>query len=180
MGTEWFHAPAVSSPLWLTLDGHPTIYRAREVTLTAARPAQVLRLRVLVDGVPLWEERGDGVVISLPIPGGYAQRVSGIWTDPQARALIVAPICCHSLSVRPVVLSTARSVQVIQLDHGRAKAQVLLDGERRLPLPPGGRLTVAVDKSAARPGDRYALSRPVGWEEGERRFVPHSHKKTAP
>ena len=60
---------------------------------------------------------------------------------PTMEAIIVTPICPHSLTVRPIVLSESCRLELGLVNQSHI-AQVNIDGRNRLSLKPGDRVCV--------------------------------------
>lgn len=93
---------------------------------------------------------GDGVIISTPTGStGYNLSAGGPVVAPQVQAIIITPICPHSLNNRSMVIDASDRVE---LTIGRTKnefadeAVVSLDGRLGLLLQTGDR--IAVEKAA--------------------------------
>lgn len=76
---------------------------------------------------------GDGVLVSTPTGStGYNLSAGGPIVTPEARLLVVTPVCSHSLASRSIVVSEKDSI-VLELDNGVKKltesALVTIDGQ---------------------------------------------------
>ncbi len=87
---------------------------------------------------------------------------------PDVEAIVVTPICPHSLAVRPLVLPASRTVCVGSLDEG-ADHQLTVDGQVVHRLAPGERVVIAREErplSLVRlPGQTFftTLRRKLNW-----------------
>ena len=84
----------------------PPVLALNEVCLTRALSSQMIEIEVLVSGVFIANYRCDGVLVATPT-GSTAYNLSsgGPLLKPELGALIITPICPHSLSHRPLVIS---------------------------------------------------------------------------
>jgi len=84
---------------------------------------------------------GDGIMISTPTGStAYALSVGGPVVMPGVDAFLVAPICSHSLTQRPLVLSAQSSISVrlaLRSLQDKPKALVSLDGQLQRDLTLG-------------------------------------------
>ena len=96
-----------------------------------------------IDGRYVNTHAGDGIVIASATGStAYALSCGGPIVDPHLEVLVIAPICPHTLSDRPIVVS-ARSVITIKLiDRPDTRAQVTCDGVSLGELAPGDRLEI--------------------------------------
>jgi len=98
--------------------------------------ARLIDIETRVDGHWIGTYRADGLVVSTPTGStGYNLSAGGPILDPQVDAVILTPICPHTLSVRPLVLRDRSTVEVrLRVeDH----VQLTLDGQVRRTLRPG-------------------------------------------
>ena len=85
----------------------------------------------------------DGLIISTPTGStAYSMSAGGPIIGPEVEAIVVTPICPHSLSVRPIVLPSTVTISVGSLDSG-GNHQVTVDGQVVRRLAPGDRVVVA-------------------------------------
>lgn len=122
-----------------------------EVLVKGARPASLLQPEVFCNGRRLYAFRGDGLLLATPTGStAYNLSAGGPVVDPQAQAMVVTPICAHSLVVRPVVLP-AESRVTIRLDpkeHGEGFLSA--DGNRQLALQAGDEVLCAKSERTLR------------------------------
>jgi len=100
---------------------------------------------------------GDGIIVASATGStAYALSCGGPIIEPHLDALVIAPICAHTLSDRPIVLSSRSVIEVVLLERPDTQANVSCDGMRLGALVPGDRLEVR----AAR--ERVTLLHPPG------------------
>ncbi len=97
---------------------------------------RLILVEVSVDGIYLNTYRCDGVIIATPTGStAYSLSAGGPLMMPTMEAMIVTPICPHSLTVRPVVLSETCQLQLRLIDHAHT-AQINIDGQNCSGLHP--------------------------------------------
>jgi len=100
-----------------------------DVFITAGPPFKMIELKMSVDGQPLAGCVSDGLVISTPT-GSTAYNLScgGPILSPKMEAMVVTPICPHSLSFRPIVINADSKVEVfgVRVNEGTT---VSIDGQ---------------------------------------------------
>lgn len=85
----------------------------------------------------------DGVIVSTPTGStAYSMSAGGPIITPDVEAIVVTPICPHSLAVRPLVLPANRTVCVGSLEP-EAQHQLTVDGQVVHQLAPRERVFVA-------------------------------------
>jgi NAD+ kinase len=113
-----------------------------EVSVEKGRRAQMLELRVDVDGRPLARYGCDGVVCATPTGStAYAFSAGGPVVWPEVEALLLVPISAHALFSKPLVTAPTSTFQVT-VDPYTSFAVLCCDGSRTWDLPPGARVTV--------------------------------------
>jgi NAD+ kinase len=104
-----------------------------EVFVGRSAGTRAVDLAVSVNDEPLARWVCDGLVISTPTGStAYALSAGGPLVSPDLRAMIVVPVCAHSLRARALVLGEGMRVSVTLPDQARADACVVVDGD---PLP---------------------------------------------
>jgi NAD+ kinase len=106
---------------------------------------KMIELTAWVDDEYVTTFSADGLIIATPTGStGYSLSTGGPIVAPTARAITLSPISPHSLTVRPLVLS---SEQVIKLraDSPHKEVQVSCDGQRVFNFPPP--LEIVIKKS---------------------------------
>jgi len=138
---------------------------------------QALHLRLAVLGSDLGHLVADGVVCASAAGStAYSLSAGGPLLAPDLEAMVVTPVCPHTLGNRPLVLSPRDPVTVRVLG-GLDGAVLLLDGQDRRALDTGdeivvslSRLTVRMVQNPDRPFVR-ALQTKLGWQVSHRRSL---------
>lgn len=116
----------------VTVDGRAsgTHHALNEVFIGRSSGGRAVDLAIEVDGEPFARWVCDGVVISTPTGStAYALSAGGPFVAPDLRALIVVPVCPHSLAARPLVLGPSSHVTVTLPYAPRADACVIVDND---------------------------------------------------
>ncbi|HTL12806.1 MAG TPA: NAD(+)/NADH kinase [Bdellovibrionota bacterium] len=91
--------------------------------------ARIIGLQVRADGRQVNDFRADGVIVSTPTGStAYSLAAGGPILEPTISALIITPICAHSLTQRPLVLSDRGEIQ-IRLQDRPGHVILTLDGQ---------------------------------------------------
>lgn len=102
---------------------------------------------------------GDGLVIASATGStAYALSCGGPIVEPQLDVLVVTPICPHTLSDRPVVVSARSEIAVSLVDRPDSRALITCDGRALGELLPGDCLTVVQS------GFKTTLLHPQGYD----------------
>jgi len=111
-GQEKFHSAAIN-----------------DVFITAGPPFKMIEMKISVDGQPLAGCISDGLIISTPTGStAYNLSAGGPILSPKMEAMVITPICPHSLSFRPIVINADSKVEVfgVRVNEGTT---VSIDGQ---------------------------------------------------
>ncbi|MDP2326226.1 MAG: NAD(+)/NADH kinase [Gammaproteobacteria bacterium] len=136
-----------------------------DVVVKRQETGRMVEYQTFIDGGYVNTHLGDGFIVATPTGStAYALSCGGPIVEPGLDALVLTPICPHTLSDRPLVIPGNRVAEVRlhaspsprtqQLDQ----ADVTCDGELLGRLMPGSSVRV----SAAR--ERIRLVHPVGYD----------------
>ena len=122
-------------------------YALNDIVVHTTGAARVTPLTLSVGRAPDVEEVGsfaaDGVIVSTPTGStAYSMSAGGPIIAPDVEAIVVTPICPHSLAVRPLVLSATETIRVGSLD-AEGDHQLTVDGQVVYSLDPGQKVVVA-------------------------------------
>ena len=105
-----------------------------DIFIAAGPPYRMIELKISVNGQPLAGCVSDGLIVSTPT-GSTAYNLSsgGPIIAAGMEAAVITPICPHSLSFRPIVISSGSEIEVFCLTANKGTA-LLVDGQISLPL----------------------------------------------
>lgn len=105
-----------------------------DVFIAAGPPFRMVELKVLVDGQPLAGCVSDGLVISTPTGStAYNLSAGGPILSGKMEAMVIAPLCPHSLNFRPIVISAGSMVEILGVRVNKGTT-VSVDGQISLKL----------------------------------------------
>ena len=114
-----------------------------DVVVTKGVVARIVHLEVRCDGALAMESGGDGVIISTPTGStAYSYSAGGPIVEPEAKNMIITPICAHEFGSRSIVASDKRVIQVNLVRNQRRNAYLSVDGGRAVKLNLGDVVTV--------------------------------------
>ena len=132
--------------------------------------ARMIELETKIDGQFLNRQRSDGLVISTPTGStAYALSGGGPILHPSLHAIVLVPICPHTLSNRPIVVNSLAVIEVVVQGCNTTEAQITCDGQVKFPLTTGDCIQVRKKDLPLRlvhpPGhDHYEVLREkLGW-----------------
>jgi len=105
-------------------------YCLNDVVINKAALARMIQCRIWIDEKEIATLRSDGLIISTPTGStAYSLAAGGPIIQPYIPAIIISPICPHTLSFRPMVISSSSTVKVKLLTSGE-EVYLTLDGQR--------------------------------------------------
>jgi len=146
-----------------------TGFAINEITVHRGCCQHIIDLSIHVDGCFLNTFSADGLIIATP--GGstaYSLSANGPIIAPEINALVLNPICPHTLSNRPLCLQPKESI-AIELIRGAESVDISYDGQPPLPLIQSEPLFIRVSKKQFRlihtPSSNYfaTLRTKLGW-----------------
>lgn len=122
-------------------DGAPQFELGLNDVIVSHSQQRLLRLSLYVDGEWVADYRADGLIVATPTGStAYSLSAGGPVLVPGVDALLVTPICPHSLAQRPLILPGSAQLDLAVADGERHHgAQVTIDGQSSFPLEPGTR-----------------------------------------
>lgn len=118
-----------------------------DVVITKSAMSRIIRLEVAVDGDFATGYRADGLILSTPTGStAYCLSAGGPIVFPTMEAMVLTPICSHTLTNRPIVLPATQVVSVTLLTD--QDVMLTLDGQVGFALKVHD--TVEVRRAAAR------------------------------
>jgi NAD+ kinase len=102
--------------------------------------ARMVELRTSIDGAEVIRFRADGLIVATPTGStAYNLAANGPILMPAMQGLVISPICPHTLTQRPLVVSD-RSKISIEVMESQGELLLSLDGQTSSPLETGDRV----------------------------------------
>jgi NAD+ kinase len=110
--------------------GNSVFYCLNDVVINKGALARMIQCVIWIDDKEIATARADGLIIATPTGStAYSLSAGGPIIQPQIPAFIISPICPHTLSFRPMVVSSS-SVIKIKVLPTEEKTYLTLDGQR--------------------------------------------------
>jgi NAD+ kinase len=104
-----------------------------DAVVSKGATARLIELEVFVDGQFVYSQRSDGLIISTPTGStAYALSSGGPILHPTLEAVVLVPICPHTLSNRPIAVNSESTIEILLLHADDAR--VHFDGQRHFDL----------------------------------------------
>ena len=102
---------------------------------------------------------GDGMIVATPTGStAYALSCGGPIIEPQLDAIVVVPVCPHTLTDRPIVIPSGQPIALRLIDRQDTRAEVTVDGHPLGEIQPGDRLLISAAEQ------RITLIHPPGYD----------------
>jgi len=109
-----------------------------DIVIHATGVSRVLQLRTISEGFTFGEYLADGVIVSTPTGStAYSLAAGGPIVNPiTTSCMVITPLCPHSLSVRPLVVSSEEVFAVEVVEDGE-RSLITIDGQKGCPVTVG-------------------------------------------
>lgn len=112
-----------------------------DVVVSKGARANMIELEVRIDGEFIYFQRSDGLIVATPTGStAYAMSSGGPIVHPALSVMALVPVSPHSLSNRPIIVSSDSVVDIIV--RNAADPRVHFDGHTRFDLREGDCVTV--------------------------------------
>ncbi|GCC32268.1 hypothetical protein chiPu_0010729 [Chiloscyllium punctatum] len=114
-----------------------------EVVVDRGPSSYLSNVDLYLDGRLITSVQGDGVIVSTPTGStAYAAAAGASMMHPNVPAIMITPICPHSLSFRPIVVPAGMELKIMLSPDTRNAAWVSFDGRRRQEIQHTDSITV--------------------------------------
>lgn len=129
----------------LVRGGRETVHNEalNDVVVHKWRIASLVTLDTYVDGVFVNSQRADGLIVSTPTGStAYALSGGGPILHPTLNAIVLVPICPHTLSNRPIVVNADSRIEIVISGEKKTSGQLTCDGQTTAELVAGDKILV--------------------------------------
>jgi NAD+ kinase len=114
-----------------------------DVIVSKGELARMIEFETYVDGEFVHSIRGDGIIVASPTGStAYALSSGGPILHPTLDAIAIVPICPHTLSNRPIVVSSDSIVEILVSRIAEQHAYSAFDGQSTFALLDNDRVYV--------------------------------------
>ncbi|XP_045155165.1 NAD kinase [Echinops telfairi] len=114
-----------------------------EVVIDRGPSSYLSNVDVYLDGHLITTVQGDGVIVSTPTGStAYAAAAGASMIHPNVPAIMITPICPHSLSFRPIVVPAGVELKITLSPEARNTAWVSFDGRKRQEIRHGDSISI--------------------------------------
>jgi NAD+ kinase len=130
-----------------------------DVVLQRSETGRMVDFETSVAGQFVNTHSGDGLIVATPTGStAYALSCGGPIVEPHLDAMVVVPICPHTLTDRPIVIAASQPIMIRLLDREHTAAAVAIDGHSIGPFSPDDILTISAAEN------RIRLIHPPGYD----------------
>ncbi|MCH9610832.1 MAG: NAD kinase [Chlamydiales bacterium] len=117
-----------------------------DIVIHRAKNPSLVDLSIHVDGAYLNTFSADGIIVSTPTGStAYSLAAGGPILSPELEALLITPICPHTISNRPLVLKPNSSIEVQNLGS-EEPVEITYDGVSRYSLGSNERVKIEISQ----------------------------------
>ena len=118
----------------IQLNNTDTLLALNDMVIERGARTHLINIAISCDGQLVTQTKADGVIVASPTGStAYNLAAGGPILHPEVKAIVVTPICPHSLTTRPLIFPdhSELSFQIIGDDR---TAQLTIDGQKTLEL----------------------------------------------
>ncbi len=141
-------------------DGQTVLATAfNDVVLQRHGTGRMVDFEASVAGQFVNTHSGDGLIVATPTGStAYALSCGGPIIEPQLDAVVIVPICPHTLTDRPIVIAAGQEIEIRLLEREDTQADISVDGHALGAIQSDDKLTInAAEK-------RIHLIHPPGYD----------------
>ena len=121
--------------------------------------ARMIEFETFINGQFVNYQRADGLVVSTPTGStAYALSGGGPLLHATLEAMVLVPICPHTLTNRPLVINANSKVEIVIGESKQTTSQVTFDGQTAFDVKPGD--TISIERKAT----NIHLIHPAGYD----------------
>ena len=113
--------------------------------------ARMIEFRTFINDQYVNTMRSDGLIVATPTGStAYALSGGGPILHPALQAIVLVPICPHTMSNRPIVVDANSLIRIEVSDRTRSPAQITCDGQINLGLVSGDHIIIRKEEKPVR------------------------------
>jgi NAD+ kinase len=113
--------------------------------------ARMVEFETYINDSYVYTQRSDGMIISTPTGStAYALSGGGPIIHPKLDAIVLVPICPHTLSNRPIAVSADSIIDIVISERMESQGQVTCDGQIHQRVEPGDRVRICAKEKKIR------------------------------
>lgn len=118
-------------------------YAFNDIVIQKWNVARLIELETYINDAFVHTHRSDGMIVSTPTGStAYALASGGPVVHPSLDALLLVPICPHSVTNRPIVINGNSRIEIVVSTRDVDQARLTFDGEIKVELATGDHVRV--------------------------------------
>ncbi len=118
-----------------------------DVVLHVRNDIRMIEFTTHIDGKFVNSQRADGIVIATPTGStAYSLSGGGPILHPELDAVVLVPICPHTLSNRPIVVSNTGIIEINLCESRKVNSRLSFDGQANIALRAGDKIVIRQKK----------------------------------
>jgi NAD+ kinase len=114
-----------------------------DVVVHVRNDVRMIEFDTKIDGEFVNTQRADGMIVSTPTGStAYSLSAGGPILHPSLNAVTMVPICPHTLSHRPIVVSAENEIEILLCESRNVNARISFDGQANINLRAGDRIVI--------------------------------------
>jgi NAD+ kinase len=115
-------------------------FALNDVVVNKSAISRLVDFDLLIDGVFVFNYKADGVIIATPTGStAYSLAAGGPVMMPSVESFVVTPVCPHSLTHRPLVVTDKAQIE-LRVETRAEEAFLSIDGQIGVPVKQGDRV----------------------------------------
>ena len=115
-------------------------FALNDVVVNKSAISRLVEFDLYIDSNFVFQYKADGVIIATPTGStAYSLAAGGPVLMPSVDAFVVTPVCPHSLTHRPLVVTETSQIE-LRVETGEEQAFLSIDGQIGLPVQQGDRV----------------------------------------
>lgn len=112
------------------LKGGETYHCLNDVVINKGALARMIQVKIFINNKEIATVKADGLIVSTPTGStAYSLSAGGPIVHPNVPAVIIAPICPHTMTFRPMIIMSDAEVK-LQLLTEHEEVYCTIDGQR--------------------------------------------------
>jgi NAD+ kinase len=100
-----------------------------DIVLQRRETGRMVDIVASIDNTYVNTHSGDGLIVATATGStAYALSCGGPIIDPRLDAVVIVPICPHTLTDRPIVVPSSKTISIRVLEREDTQAEVVIDG----------------------------------------------------
>ena len=118
-----------------------------DIVMHVRNDIRMIEFNTHIDGKFVNRQRADGIVVATPTGStAYSLSGGGPILHPSLDAVVLVPICPHTLSNRPIVVSSKGVIEISLCESRNVDARVSFDGQANIELLAGDKIVISQTK----------------------------------